>query len=134
MNDGARPIDLMPGTTGGLLLAALEDGEEVSHLVPAIGCVIALTSERLLLVREGSSFRPKTGVRSWQVADGLIVRPGLVRRGTGSLTIAEDRDLTSVFIRSDNWDAALELAGAVRGRVRVDEERQTDAAKRRTRR
>ena len=110
-------------STSTRLRAALDEGEDVTHLVPAIGCVLALTQSRLLVVREGSAFRPKTGVREWTIGDGLTVRAGLVRHGTGSLVIKEDREATSVFVRAEQWDAALELVGAVRARTRLDEQR-----------
>jgi hypothetical protein len=112
-----------PDGVASRLRAALDEGENVTHIVPAIGCIVALTSSRLLLVREGSAFRPKTGVREWELGVGLIVRAGLVRHGTGSLVIKHDRDATSVFVRADHWDDALALVGAVRARTRVEEER-----------
>jgi hypothetical protein len=110
-----------PDTAGGRLRAALEHGEAITHFVPAIGCVIALTPVRLLVVREGSAFRPKTGVRAWALGGGLNVRAGLVRQGTGSLVIKWDRAATSVFVRADHWDDALALVGAVRARIRIKE-------------
>ena len=110
-----------PDTAGGRLRAALEEGEAITHFVPAIGCVVALTPLRLLVVREGSAFRPKTGVRAWALGGGLSVRAGLVRQGTGSLVIKWDRSATSVFVRADQWDDALALVGAVRARVRIEE-------------
>ena len=114
--------DANPDDPGGRLLAALDEGERVTHLVPAIGCVVALTGQRLLVVREGSSFRPKTGVREWVIGEGLSVRAGLVRHGTGSLVIKADRDATSVFVRADDWEAALSLVGAVRARLRIEKQ------------
>jgi hypothetical protein len=118
--DGTTPgADRISDAADSRLRAALDDGEGITHLVPAIGCVIALTPVRLLLVREGSSFRPKTGVREWVLGPGLAVRAGLVRHGTGSLVIKWERDATSVFVRADHWDDALALVGAVRARTRV---------------
>ena len=114
--------DAHPDNPGGRLQAALDEGEHVTHLVPAIGCVVALTPQRLLVVREGSSFRPKTGVREWVLSEGLSVRAGLVRHGTGSIVIKADRDATSVFVRADDWDQALALVGAVRARLRIEKE------------
>ena len=114
--------DPRPDNPGGRLQAALDEGEQVTHLVPAIGCVVALTPVRLLVVREGSSFRPKTGVREWVLGDGLSVRAGLIRQGTGSLVIKADRDATSVFVRADDWEEALALVGAVRARLRIDKQ------------
>jgi hypothetical protein len=119
MDAATRAIDELQGTVGGVLRAVLQPGESVTHVVPAIGCALVLTNRRLLIVRDGSSFRPRTGVRQWDVAPGLVVRSGLVRQGIGSIVIRWQRDLTSVFIRVEQWHAALDLVGAVRGRVRV---------------
>lgn len=121
--DGATPdADRVSEAAGGRLRAALDEGEGITHLVPAIGCVLALTPLRLLVVREGSSFRPKTGVREWVLGPGLTVRAGLVRHGTGSLVIKWERDATSVFVRAAHWDEALALVGAVRARTRIADE------------
>jgi hypothetical protein len=118
----ARPAPAsQPDTAGSRLQAALVDGESITHLVPAIGCVVGLTRQRLLVVREGSAFRPKTGVRGWTLSEGLTVRAGLVRHGTGSLVIKWDRAATSVFVRAEEWEGALALVGAVRARVRIEE-------------
>jgi hypothetical protein len=123
--DGMDPLppagDAVPESVGGRLRDALDEGEAITHLVPAIGCVVALTQQRLLVVREGSAFRPKTGVREWLLQGGLLVRAGLVRHGTGSLAIRWDREATSVFVREEHWDDALALVAAVRGKLRVDE-------------
>jgi hypothetical protein len=105
------------------LRAILAKGEEITHLVPAIGCVIALTPRRLLIVREGSSFRPKTGVREWELGSGMSVRAGLVRQGSGSLVVKWGRNATSVFVLADHWDEALALVGTVRARLRLEEGR-----------
>ncbi len=127
---GAPSTGTRDATANGRLQAALAAGEGITHLVPAIGCVIALTPLRLLVVREGSAFRPKTGVRDWALGDGLTVRAGLVRHGTGSIVIKWDRAATSVFVRVDEWDAALALVGAVRARVRIEEGLVRDARRR----
>jgi hypothetical protein len=105
------------------LRATLARGEGITHLVPAIGCVVALTSKRLLIVREGSSFRPKTGVREWEIGLGLSVRAGLIRQGSGSIVIKWGRSATSVFVRADHWDDALALVGTVRARMRLEDGR-----------
>jgi hypothetical protein len=110
-------------TADSRLRATLTRGEGITHLVPAIGCVVALTSKRLLIVREGSSFRPKTGVREWEVGPGLTVRAGLVRQGSGSLVIKWGRSATSVFVRADHWNDALALVGTVRARMRLEDGR-----------
>ena len=119
MDPATRALDQLPGAIVGVLRSALAPGEAVTHVVPAIGCTLVLTDQRLLIVRDGSSFRPRSGVRQWDLEPGLAIRPGLVRQGTGSLVVRWDRDITSVFVRADHWDEALDLVGAARGRVRV---------------
>lgn len=119
MDPATRAIDELPRSVGGVLRSTLEADEVVTHAVPAIGCALVLTNRRLLIVRDGSSFRPRTGIRQWEIGPGLAVRAGLVRQGIGSLVIRSGRDLTSVFVRADRWSGALDLVGAVRGRVRV---------------
>jgi hypothetical protein len=122
--DSARPGPTPPpDTAGSRLRAVLDEGEEVTHLVPAIGCVVALTPQRLLVVREGSAFRPKTGVREWALGQDLSIRAGLLRHGTGSLVIKWERAATSVFVRAEHWDDAMSLVGAVRARMRIDVDR-----------
>lgn len=122
MDPAARGLESLSGPAGSLLRATLQKDEPVTHAVPAIGSVVVLTARRLLIVREGSSFRPKTGVRDWPIDNHLVVRPGLVRHGSGSVTIRRDRDTTSVFIQSAHWAEALRLIGALRGRIRVEQE------------
>ena len=123
MNPGTPAPGAHPESTASRLREILDKGEEVTHLVPAIGCVIALTPRRLLIVREGSSFRPRTGVREWELGAGMSVRAGLVRHGSGSLVIKWGRSATSVFVRADHWDDALALVGTVRARLRLEEGR-----------
>lgn len=98
----------------------LEEDEAVTRLVAGIGCTLALTERRLLVLRDGASFRPRSGVREWPVGPGLAIKPGVVRQGTGSLVIHWGRDITSVFVRAERWDEAIELVTEVRRRLRGD--------------
>ena len=118
MEPSARAVELLRGPTGGVLRATLQPTERLTHAVPGIGCTILLTTGRLLVLREGAAFRPKTGVREWAIEETLEVRPGLVRHGSGSLVIRKGRDVTSVFVPTGEWAAALQLVGALRTRIR----------------
>ena len=51
MDHGHPNADSSPGAAGNRLQAALDEGEGITHLVPAIGCIVALTPVRLLVVR-----------------------------------------------------------------------------------
>src|SRR5215210_2766749 len=109
MDPAGRATDHLPGAVAAAVKDVLHAEETVIHAVPAIGCTVILTDRRLLIVRDGASFRPRTGVRA-----GLNVRAGLVRQGTGSLVVHWDRDVTSIFVRSDRWNDALELVDELR--------------------
>ena len=56
-----------PGTEAvrNAVAAFLGPAERVDRVVPAVGCALVLTNERLLIVRDGAAFRPKSGVRHW---------------------------------------------------------------------
>jgi hypothetical protein len=118
MEPSARALDLLSGPAGVVLRATLAPTERLTHAIPAIGCTLALTTSRLLVIREGSTFRPKTGVREWPLLPSLEITPGLVRHGSGSLVIRQGRDTTSVFVPIQEWDATLQLIGVLRGRIR----------------
>jgi hypothetical protein len=105
MEPSPKAIELLMSPAGGLLRGALAPTERLTHAVPAIGCTIALTTRRLFVIRDGSAFRPKTGVREWPLETSLDVKPGLVRHGSGSLVIRQGRDVTSVFIATEEWAA-----------------------------
>ena len=56
---------MQPGTEAvrNAIAAFLGPAERVDRVVPAVGCALVLTNQRLLVVREGAAFRPKSGVR-----------------------------------------------------------------------
>ena len=118
MEPSARAVELLRGPTGGVLRSTLRPTERLTHAVPAIGCTVLLTTGRLLVIRDGAAFRPKTGIREWAISETLEVQPGLVRHGSGSLVIRRGREVTSVFVPTDEWAAALQLVGALRTRIR----------------
>jgi hypothetical protein len=120
MEPSERALDLLRGPTGGMLRAALAPTERLTHAVPAVGCTVALTTRRLLVIRDGLGFRPKSGLREWPLDPSLEVRTGLVRHRSGSLIIRRGRQVTSVFVPTEEWAAAIQLIGALRSRTRRD--------------
>jgi hypothetical protein len=96
------------------IAAFLGPAERVDQVVPAVGCALVLTNQRLLLVREGASFRPKSGVRDWPLdrESRIHMAPGAQHR-----LIIERYDRTaSVFLTRAQVDAANDLIIAVRER------------------
>jgi hypothetical protein len=121
MEPSERAVALLTGPTGGVLRAVLAPTERLTHAVPAVGCTLALTTRRLLVIRDGSSFRPKTGIRDWPIDAALDVTPGPLRHGSGNIVIRQGREATSVFVATGDWEAALQLIGALRSRIRRGE-------------
>ena len=116
--DPVPALAQLSGPTADALREAVDPDEQITHVVPAIGCTIALTERRLIIVRDGADFRPKTGVRRWNLDEDLTVRTGFLRHGTGSIAVHWDRNATSVFVQAEHWDEALKLSAAARHRLR----------------
>lgn len=129
MEPSERALDLLSGPAGAVLRATLEPTERVTHAVPAIGSTLVLTTGRLMIIRDGAAFRPVSGIRDWPLDPTLDVRPGLVRHGSGSIAVRQGREVTSVFVPATEWEAALTLIGALRGRIRrIVADRRSDGA------
>ena len=94
--------------------AVLGPAERVDRVVPAVGCALVLTDRRLLLVREGAAFRPRTGVRDWPLDRDLRIRmaPGQQHR----VIIERTGRSASVFLSRPQVDDAIELIIEVRRR------------------
>ena len=104
------------------VLAALEPGEEVVDLLPGLGAVLVVTSTRVMVIREGTHFRPRNGVRSWPHGELRDVSLALPRRGHGRIVLREGRDpkqAVSVFIEADSWAAAERIVGDIHARARA---------------
>jgi len=104
------------------LLAILEAGEEVVDLLPGLGATLVVSSERVIVVREGTHYRPRNGVRSWRHGELRDVGLSLPRRGHGRIVLMEGRDpkqAVSVFIEAESWTAAERIVGEIRARARA---------------
>ena len=89
----------------------------MEHAVDAVGCTLVLTDRRLLVVRDGASFRPRSGVRSWPLDRGLTLRLGQVRRDTSRLVIDHAGRSASVFLTAAQIDDAEDLIATIRKRI-----------------
>jgi hypothetical protein len=104
------------------VLAVLEPGEEIVDLLPGLGASLVVTSTRVIVVREGTHFRPRNGVRSWPHGELRDVGLSLPKRGHGRIVLHEGRDpkqAVSVFIEAESWSAAERIVGDIRSRARA---------------
>jgi hypothetical protein len=97
--------------------AVLDPAESVEFVAPAVGSSLVLTQHRLMVVRDGASFRPKTGVRSFELESGVAIRIG----PAGRRVIIESAGKTiNLFVRSEQLARAEAFIAEVRRRIYGD--------------
>jgi hypothetical protein len=104
--------------TAEALRDVLEEGESVVAALPSIGSALILTDRRLVIIRDGRSFRPRSGVREWRLGPSLRIQTGPLRNGSGSLLIDRERGATSFFVAERDWHDALWIVDEAERRSR----------------
>ena len=94
--------------------AVLDPAESVDLATRAVGSSLVLTQRRLMVVRDGASFRPKTGVRPFDLGGGLSIRMGPARR---RLIIESEAGTINVFVRSEQLAQVEAFVAEVRRRI-----------------
>jgi hypothetical protein len=98
----------------------LDADEPVIAALIGEGASLFATRQRLVLVREGSEYRPRSGVRSWPYDQILSVSLVLPKHGQARILVAtahHPRQAVSVFFDLRYWRDAEQLATQVRRRV-----------------
>jgi hypothetical protein len=99
--------------------AWLEDGEDILMVLQGDGARLLATSWRVVIVRDGSGFRPRSGVRSWpyeQVERVSLVQP---KRNQARILIRTGDPMSetvSMFFEARHWTDAEHLANEIRRR------------------
>jgi hypothetical protein len=109
-----RPGDRISDDARAALAPVLAPTEPITLVAPAVGCTLVLTDRRLVLVRQGVAYRPRSGVRSWPLDRSLTLRPGPPRTTSGQLAIGNGRRRTSVFYSIGQAPAIDTLVAEVR--------------------
>ena len=104
----------LPESARAALAEVLPRAERVDMIAPAVGSSLVLTNRRLVIVRDGASFRPTSGVRCFDLDDHLHVRigPRLKR-----VIIEPTGETISLFIRPHQLQAVETLLAEVRRRI-----------------
>jgi hypothetical protein len=97
--------------------AVLDPAESIELVAPAVGSSLVLTQHRVMVVRDGAKFRPKTGVRSFELASGVAIRIGPARR---RVIIESGGKTINLFVRSDQLAQAEAFVAEVRRRIYGD--------------
>lgn len=119
-DSGPSSTDSLSDDARAALDPVLGSGERVVTIAIAVGCTLVMTDRKLLLVRDGASFRPRSGVQSWALDPGTKVRLTPTHRETARLLISGAGRSASVFVTSDQLGEISELVAAYRRRVHRD--------------
>ncbi len=109
--------DALPEAAREAIAAALDPAESVEFAARAVGSSLILTQSRVMVIRDGAKFRPKTGVRSFELASGFSVRIGPTR---GRVIIDSDGKTINLFVRSEQLAQAEAFVAEVRRRIYAD--------------
>ncbi len=97
-----------------VLAGALDADEMVGTLAPAVGSILVLTDRRLIVLRQGAEFRPRTGIQSFDLDRDLEVR---IAPTIKQVTVASSSRAISVFIRREQLADVESLVAELRRRI-----------------
>jgi hypothetical protein len=96
------------------LAGALDVDEKVDIFAPAVGSILVLTDRRLIVLRQGAEFRPRTGIQSYDLDRDLEVR---IAPTIKQVTVASSGRAISVFIRREQLADIEALIAELRRRI-----------------
>ncbi len=113
------PLDQSPAGAGSPLPPSLDDREDLLAVVRGIGSAMFLTSDRIIVARDGYERRPRTGVQSFPHEQIGRVRIERGTAGSGRIVVwsAGDVEAASMFFEARSRDRADELVALASARV-----------------
>jgi hypothetical protein len=116
---GPGDPDLVAGGSG----PELGGGEELLRVLRGIGAVMFLTSERLIVARDGFERRPRTGIQSFPLATISHLRLELGASPSGRIAVSTTagQEVVSMFFDARSLDRAhafMDLARPLIARTR----------------
>jgi hypothetical protein len=97
-----------------VLASALDADEKVDLCAPTVGSMLVLTDRRLIVLRDGAEFRPRTGIQSFALDRDLEVR---VAPTIKQVTVASAGRAISVFIQREQLADVEGLIAELRRRI-----------------
>jgi hypothetical protein len=107
----------LPEAAREAISAVLDPAESVEFVAPAVGSSLALTQRRVIVVRDGANFRPKSGIRTFELDSGMAIRIGPQRR---RVIIESGVGTINLFVRSEQLAQAEAFVAEVRRRIYLD--------------
>jgi hypothetical protein len=124
--DPQRPDTIVAGLTldvdhsGDVARGWLEAGEAVMAVLTGSGASMFATDRRLVIVRNGAEFRPRTGVRSWAYNRIIQVSLSPPKRGQALILVRAGRlpwQAVSMFFDSGYWSDAQRVVDEIRNHL-----------------
>ncbi|HXI80204.1 MAG TPA: hypothetical protein VNM34_05225 [Verrucomicrobiae bacterium] len=115
----SRPRRIDPEETD--LRSWLEVGEDVLAVLIGQGASLIATERRVVLLRDRSSTRPRTGVRSWPFDRIVTVSLSEPHRGQARILLRTGRmpwEAVSMFFDGQDWHEAESFVAVIRQRQR----------------
>ena len=98
----------------------LEPGEELVGRLDGRGATLLLTQRRVVIVREGSGFRPRSGIRSWPYDSITGVTLSPPKRGQAQVVIRTGSaawQAVSMFFAAEQLSDAEDLIQEIRRQI-----------------
>ena len=114
MTPAPRPISVMAGER-----PELGGDEELLLVLRGIGSVMFLTTERLIVARDGLERRPRTGIQSFPLVSIRHLRLELGTSPSGRIAVwtTDDHEVVSMFFDARSLDRAQELIDRARPQI-----------------
>jgi hypothetical protein len=113
-------LELLPDPVRSVVSLALEQSERVTWTAVAVGCTLVLTDRRLLLVRDGTQFRPRSGLQTWALDRSLTIRL-TPNRERLRLMIECCGKAVSVFVAAVQTRAVVRLVAEARHQIYAED-------------
>jgi hypothetical protein len=114
----AKPISL--DQTQAFVAAAAAAAETILGQVEGLGATLVVTATRVIVVRQGAHFRPRSGVRAWPIDSLRAVQLVAPRNGNGRVVLRTGPypwQAVSLFIAAAHWRAAERAVSQIRVRI-----------------
>jgi hypothetical protein len=102
---------------------ALEAEEGVVARLTGLGASLFVTTNRLVIVRDGAEFRPRSGIRSWPHDSITAVSLAPPKHGQGRIVVRagpRPDDEVSMFFVVERWPDAANALAQIRRLSRLD--------------
>jgi hypothetical protein len=100
----------------------LEAEETIVARLTGLGAMVIATTQRLVVVRDGAGFRPRSGVRSWPHDAKVKVSLAAPRQGQARIVVrgggGADNEV-SMFFTAERWPEAERLVSEVKRLTRL---------------